>query len=267
MLYPTLAGGLGTLGPEAILWGLLAVNVLMLGVGTWAVSSIAVKHGGSRWIGLGFALNIGLLSEMFIDGAGITAFALACVGAWAMEEERWVFAAAAFTGAVLAREVMALFIVSIAIMWLVRHRRVPWRIGLAAAISLIAWAVYVRLRLGDIAPGGSQVKELTLVPFSGVVEALTNGHAEPIDMLVIGVFLALMVLVPYRAWRSDVYLTWGSAGFALLGPFLTVFVWQKSWDISRALAPLVTAFVLEMFLARARSSEDQSPVSDEASVG
>jgi hypothetical protein len=58
-----------------------------------------------------------------------------------------------------------------------------------------------------------------------------------------------------RAIRSRVYLTWGAVGFAVLAPFLTVLVWQKSFDISRALAPLVTVALLEYALSRRRRSE------------
>jgi hypothetical protein len=61
-----------------------------------------------------------------------------------------------------------------------------------------------------------------------------------------------LVLVPILAWHSRVYLTWGAVGFAALAPFLTVFVWQKSFDISRALAPLVTAFLIEVAIVRRR---------------
>jgi hypothetical protein len=66
------------------------------------------------------------------------------------------------------------------------------------------------------------------------------------------IFLLLIVLVTVRAMNSTVYLTWGGVGFAILAPFLTVLVWQRSFDISRALAPLITVVVLEFALARRR---------------
>lgn len=249
MLFPLLAGGVGLFTPEAVLWAMPIVNVLMLALGSWMVAAIARKHGLSVWLGLGFALNIGLVSELFIDGAGITAFALAATGAWALEEERPLVASLAFVGAVLTREVMLLFIGSLAFFWLIRKRRAPWATTLPAIALAGVWALYVRQRV-DIAADVDQVQEITAVPFTGVIEALTSGRAELIDYLVIGVSLVLVFLVPYRAWRSNIYLTWGAAGFALLGPFLTTQVWQKSFDISRALAPLVTVFLLELFIAR-----------------
>lgn len=251
MLYPLIAGGFGLFPPSVIVWALPVVNVLALALGSWAVASIATRHGAPAWVGLGFVLNIGLLSELFIDGAGILAFSLACLGALALEDERKVAAAAAFTGAVLTREVMAIFVAFIALFWLLRRRTVPWRVAVPPAIALLGWAGYLRLRIdAEPTPGGW--RELDIVPFKGVVDSLTSGLGNHVDYLVIGIFVVLIVLIPYRAWKSDVYLTWGAVGFAVLGPFLTWYVWQKSFDISRALAPLATVFLLEFVLARQR---------------
>ena len=251
IFYPVLAGGGGLFPPNVIVWALVVVNLLMLAAGSWAVAAIAKRHGAPAWVGLAFVINTGLLSELFLDGAGITAFALAALGAWALEEDRTVLAAAAFAGSALTREVMAVFVGFVGLMWLIRRRRIPWRVSVPSALAIGLWALYIRFQI-DLDAGAVQVRELTLAPFSGVFEALTSGRADLADLLVIGLSLALMVVVPLRAWRSDVYLTWGAAGFAFLGPFLTVFVWQKSFDLSRALAPLATVFVLEFFLARNR---------------
>jgi hypothetical protein len=77
MLYPVLAGGAGMFGSEAIVWAMLVVNVIAMGVGTWAVALVAREMGGSPWWGLAFALNIGFFSEVNIGGAGVVAAAAA----------------------------------------------------------------------------------------------------------------------------------------------------------------------------------------------
>jgi len=252
MFYPILAGGLGLFSADVLVWALPLVNIIMLGIGSWAIASIAQRHGAPAWVGVAFALNIGLLSELFIDGAGIVAFALASVGAWALEEDRTVLAAAAFAGAVLSREVMVIFVGFVALGWLIRKRVVPWKATIPAALAIIAWEAYLRLVV-DLPHVPDQANALSLIPFKGVWEALTSGRGNVLDFVVIGVFLALLVVVPYRAFRSQVFLTWGAVGFAVLGPFLTESVWQKSFDISRALAPLITVFVLEFFITSNRS--------------
>jgi len=256
MLYPALAGGGGLFSPDVIAWALILVNVAFLALGSWAVARIAERHGVTAWAGLAFVLNIGLLSELFIDGAGIVAFAFACLGALALEEDRPVLAGALLAGAALTREVMLVFVAFIALFWLVRRRTIPWVVGIPSVAAVITWAIYVRTRI-DVPTDVPQIKEITLVPFSGMVEALTSGRARFADYAVILVLAMLVFIVPIRAWKSDVILTWGTVGFAVLAPFLTVFVWQKSFDISRALAPLATAFVLELLLARKR---ERAPV-------
>lgn len=257
MFYPVLAGGLGLFPADMVIWALPLVNVLSLAIGSWAVGKIAVKHGAPAWVGIGFVLNIGLLSELFIDGAGVVGFCLACLGALALEEDRIVAAAGAFAGAALTREVMLLFIAFVAVFWLIRKKAVPWAVTIPAGLAVLTWGVVVRLRV-DLEPDVAQVQELTVLPFSGVAGALTSGRGTALDYVVIGLFLGLLVLVPYRAWRSNVYLTWGAVGFAVLAPFLTQQVWQKSFDISRALAPLVTVFLLELVLARQRRHRPES---------
>jgi hypothetical protein len=251
MLYPLIAGAGGLASPEVITWSLVLVNAVFLGLGSWAVARIAEKHGVTPWAGLAFALNIGLLSEMFIDGAGIVSFALACLGALALEEDRDWLAALLFAGAALTREVMLVFVAFIALFWLIRKRSIPWLLGIPSVLAVGAWALYVQTRV-DIPTDAPQIKEITLIPFSGLLEALTSGRAEAIDYLVIGTLCLLVFIVPIRAIKSQVYMSWGAVGFAVLAPFLTFYVWQQSFDISRALAPLATVFVLELLLARQR---------------
>ena len=252
MLYPVLAGGAGLFSADVIVWSLLIVNIVFIALGSLAVGLIAKKHGVTHWAGLAFALNLGLLAEMFIDGAGVVAFALACIGAWALEEDRLVLASVAFAAAALTREVMLVFVVFVALFWLIRRRKVPWILLLPAVSAVALWAIYVRIRI-DVPGDVDQVKEITFVPFSGLVEAITSAEAQTADMVVILLFVMLMLVVLFRGWRSDLYLTWGAVGFVFLARFLTAVVWQKYFDISRALAPLMTVFVLEFLLARRRA--------------
>ena len=265
MLYPLLAGGLGFFSADVIVWALPIVNIIMLGVGSWAVARIAVRHGVSAWLGLAFALNIGLISEQFIDGSGIVAFALVSLGALALEYEHMYLAAAALATAVLAREVMLIFVAFIALGWLIRRRRLPLVATLSALMALLMWEAYMRLVV-EFPAVPDQANAVSTIPFKGVLEALTSGDANAFDYTVIAVFLALIVIVPIRALNSDVYLTWGAVGFAVMAPFLTVLVWQKSFDISRALAPLLTVFVLELFLSRQRQESARGELEESGVV-
>lgn len=249
MFYPLIAGGVGLFSPNLIVWALVVINIVGLAVGSWAIGSIATKHGASPWWGLAFILNGGLLSELYIDGAGVLAFALACVGVLALEEKRPGIAAALFVAAALTREAMLSFIGLVALFWMIRKKAIPWLLAVPAGVTALLWGLYVRAQI-DLPTASDQVREITLIPFSGLIEAVTSGIAQVEDYLLMLIFVFLLVLVPVRAWKSEVYLTWGAVGFAVLAPFLTIYVWQKSFDISRALAPLVTAFLIEFAIAR-----------------
>ena len=104
--YPAIAGAFGTLPPEAIAWGLVIVNVVFLGLGTYATAGLAASYGASPWVGLAFPLSLGMISELYIDGAGIVAQALGVGGVWLADRRRWGWATAAFAAAALAREVL-----------------------------------------------------------------------------------------------------------------------------------------------------------------
>ena len=244
MLYPLVAGGVGTLPPEAILWGLITLNVLMIGFGSWAVAAIAVKFGAPAYAGFAFALNPGVFNELFIDGGGILAFGLAAFGAWALQDERRAWAVAAFIGAVLAREAMLIFVGLIALFWWLKKKTVPWWLVAPPVAAVAAWALYVRAVV-DAGSTTVEVIELTPIPFSGLVEAVDLGLFRPAEVIMAVVILIMCVMVPIRAWRSEVYLSWGAVGFALLAPFLTAFVWSRVWDISRAVVPLITVYILQ----------------------
>ncbi len=249
MLYPLLAGGAGSLSGEAILWSLFGINLAFVGLGTWAVSRLALRYSTPALLGLAFALNPGVLNELFIDGAGIVAFALACLGALALEEEKRGLATALLCGAVLAREVMLVFVGAIVLVWWIKRKTIPVGLATAPVVAAAAWFLYVVVRVEETT-GATQVIELVPIPFSGLFDGIELGLFRPAEFLMAVVVLALCVLVPFRAWRSNHYLAWGASGFALLVPFLSAFVWSRVWDISRAVVPIFTVYVLQVFIAR-----------------
>ena len=67
LLYPLIVWAL-TLGrPEAVPWGLLGVNLVMVLVGTAAAVDVLRSLGASRWLALGFALNPAILIGLVAD--------------------------------------------------------------------------------------------------------------------------------------------------------------------------------------------------------
>ncbi len=245
MLFPLVAGAGGLMPVGWLSWSIAFTNLAAIALGTVGTARLARRAGASRWWGLAFALNIGVIFEFDISGAGILAFAAAIWGTLALEERRDRSAAGWFTVAVLSREVMFLYLAGALALRLVRTRRVPWRIGIPPTIAAGTWAVYLRLRL-DAGSGVDQVQEFG-GPFVGMSQAFGNWVDNPVDLAVIVALLAIIPLLVIRAVRQPTYLGWGALGFVVLAVFFSRQVWWRFFDVSRAIAPVITAYLLATF--------------------
>lgn len=245
MLFPLIAGAGGLLPPEAILWSMAFVNLIAISLGTLGTARLATRLGGSAWLGLAFALNPGVVFEFDISGAGIIAFACAIWGTLAVMDERPRSAIGWFVGAVLAREVMLLFLAGVCCHQLWVNRRVPWMLGAVPALSAVAWMGYVRLRL-DSHEGVEEVQEFG-PPFGGMIDAFDNWRDDPIELAIIAGLIALMPILIMRSIRRPNPMAWGALGFVLLAVLMTRQVWWNVFDISRAIVPIATAYVVTSF--------------------
>jgi hypothetical protein len=254
MLYPLVAGVGGLVSPEAVLWSMAFINVAALALGTLGTARLAQRLGGSAWLGLAFTLNPGIIFEFIISGAGIVAFACAVWGTLAIIDARTRSAIVWFVAAVLAREVMLLYLAGVCCHRLFVTRRIPWALGAIPALSVFAWMGYVRLRLNS-------TREVTEIqefgpPFGGMLDAFDNWLNDPIDLAIIVGLIAMMPLLVLRAVQRPNPLAWGALGFVPLAILMTSQVWFDLFDISRAITPIMTAYVLTAFTAPRRRRDD-----------
>ena len=254
MLYPLVAGVGGLVSPEAVLWSMAFINVAALALGTLGTARLAQRLGGSAWLGLAFTLNPGIIFEFDISGAGIVAFACAVWGTLAIIDARTRSAIVWFVAAVLAREVMLLYLAGVCCHRLFVTRRIPWALGAIPALSVFAWMGYVRLRLNS-------TREVTEIqefgpPFGGMLDAFDNWLNDPIDLAIIVGLIAMMPLLVLRAVQRPNPLAWGALGFVPLAILMTSQVWFNFFDISRAITPIMTAYVLTAFTAPRRRRDD-----------
>ncbi len=257
MLFPTIAGVGGLLPAEAVLWTMAVTNVAALALGTVAAGRLATRLGGTPWLGLAFLLNPGVIFEFDISGAGILAFAAALWGTLALEEGRQRRAIAWFAAAVLAREVMLLYLAGVCVYRLWQTRRIPWLLGGIPALTVTAWAGYVRLRL-DSHDGVNEVQEFG-PPFGGMLDSLENWLDNPIDLGVVAGLIIVMPLLVLRAWQRPNALAFGATGFIVVAILMTQQVWWRFFDISRAVAPIITAYVITAFSASGATERPRTP--------
>jgi hypothetical protein len=249
MLYPLLAGGFGLFESETIVWSMIVVNVLAMGAGTWATAAVAKKMGLSAWWGLAFTVNPGFISEINISGAGVLAAAAAFGSiAFILSGRPWV-GVVLLTLAALSREAMLIAALGCA-WWLWRYSGERRNAVLSALLPVIAvglWAGYLRLRIG-VGAGAIQVQELGL-PFRGLLDALPTWSGDPLDLVVGATLLVVCAFQALRTLKSTHLVGWAFVGFGILLVLFTRQVWVNYFDISRAVAPVLTSYVLMVFAA------------------
>jgi hypothetical protein len=266
MLYPALAGLAGPLGPDAVAWAMIAVNVAAFAVGTVGTARLAELFGLSTLWGLAFAFNPGVRFELDIAGAGVVAFAAVAWGLVYLKQGRARSAAVALALGVLAREVMIVAALGAALAKGIRTRRDRVMVVGVPAVAGAAWWGYVQVRAGDLASEAA-VQEIGL-PLQGFFGALRLWLEQPgIDFAMGLTYLVLAILMVVRAARRGSLLEMPAAGFGVLALLLTRQVWFRHFDISRALSPLLTLFLLSLAVSvfgrtPQRPSETTAPKQD-----
>lgn len=253
MLYPAVAGLGGLATAETIVWGMLVVNLVAIGLGTWVVAEIALEMGASVWWGLSFALNLGVLGELVIDGAGIMSLLFAFLAVLMVLKGRTGLSVASLVFAGLSREVMLITAVGIGF-WLWRNARIRQAV-LAIVVPITAvggWALYLRVRIDESL--ASTTADALGIPFQGVIEAFSRWVESPVDLAVGIATLALLAVFAVRALMNDHVIGWAFVGFVPLAALLSVVVWTSWFDISRAMIPVLPAYALLLF---ARTPQSQ----------
>lgn len=246
MLYPAVAGIGGLLGPTQILWGLVMTNILAMGAGSWGLGRLAASMGMSRWLGLAFALNPGVIFELAIDGGSILGWALAIWGLVAVNEQRWSVASTLFAGAVLARETMVLVALgAFAFVWFSERRP---RLGLLVAPAAAAglWWCVVRVQL-DVLPRRVGADTLD-VPFRGLWVGVSNWLSTGGLNLALGILvLFCAVVIAVSAVLRPSLLAWATVGFVPLMLVLHEAVTGGGLNITRAMIPVLSGATVLVF--------------------
>ena len=259
MFFPLLIG-LGGLAPApAIPWLIAVVNIAAYGLGTAATTRLAEQAGGRAWWGLAFPFNAALLMSVLIGGAGVLALACVLAGTAALGDRRTRTAAILLTLGVMSREVMLLYVVGVVAYEWWRTRKPPLLLAAVPLVTYASWYGYMLIRLDYASPyegnGGLSF------PFDGLISAASTWGDDPASMLTAGITLTICVLLVRQTWRDPSPLVAGSVGFVALALLLSDLVWKNAFDISRALAPIYTAFIVSTF-ARPETEPVDEPAQD-----
>jgi hypothetical protein len=240
MLFPLIAGGFGLFPPRVIVWSMLVTNLLAMGVGAFLAARLAIRWGASPWLGLAVPLNIGLILELEIDGAGVVAY-VCCVGAvYALVTDRAWAAALLFAAGTLARESMLAFAVGVFVLYWLEHHTFVWRVVSVPLLAIAVWHVYLRFRLAGVFGIGGRLENFS-APFVGMWQGIRSWAKDPGDLLIGMAILLIVVAFTVLAIRSRQPIAWGALPFVGLATVLSYYTWRYPLDFARAIAPVFTA--------------------------
>jgi hypothetical protein len=147
------------------------------------------------------------------------------------------------SAAALARETMLLAAVGLAVYFVWQRKRAPVALVLPF-LTVGGWWAYVHWRLSD---GLAQDTQALGMPFAGFIQAFQGWMSTPDrlpDILIGFVLVFVSAAVAVRAVLRPTALGLAVAPFALLGVLLSEPVWSRYFDSARALAPVLTAYIL-----------------------
>ncbi len=247
MLYPFLCAPWRIGGEELLLWGMIATNLIAVGIGTFASVRLMEFFGANARGAIGFALNPGVAFAVFIDGCDALALACLVLFLLAVVREKWWHAIAFAALAALTKE-PSLIAIAGALIVVKKSLWTRAQILLIPTLVTIAWAVYAQWRLGA---SPSHVREFG-IPFAGYVASVRywiSASAWP-DFLVGTLVVALSIAIVVRFVRKRTLLLGAALPFALMTPLLSFDVYSLMHNIARAFAPAFTFLWMDYYVQR-----------------
>jgi len=254
--YPLLAAPFRLGGEQALVWGLVVVNLAIVAVGAYFTARLAQRIGAPVQAGYAFALNPLVLAAVVLDLADALTVATLVGLVLAVRRGRWGVAVALGVLAVLTKESSLLAVAAVALgagfAPSVDGATARRRLALVAVPTavLALWAGYVRWRIHTHA---SQIEEVTVVPFGGYAEAWRlawRPEHQWGNAFVAAILVVVAVVVVVRWWRRRSLELWAALPYAVLVPFLSGQVVHWSINSIRAIGPALTLLVLDVASTR-----------------
>ncbi len=255
ILLPGLGWLLSFGNPALIPWIFLITGVVSLAAGTALMERLLVEQHASRWCALAYGLTIGPFSAVRLSLPEPLAYVLFLGGLWLYLRERWLWSAALFALAALARETTLLLPLACG-MALIQQRR--WRIalpfGLVTLTPFILWQIILYANFGSfgVASGGANATGFEIIPFMGVVRVFTTIPTSLIP--VFAVWLVPFVILPMlwglwrglRDWQQKQanLFTWLLFVHSAVMPFLPFSTYREPLGIFRFIIGLQIAVIL-----------------------
>jgi hypothetical protein len=204
IFYPVLVR-LAALGqPWLIPWMLILVNIVAIGVGTWATEKILIRLDTSHWYALAYGLYGGNFIALRTDMAEAVTQTLVQLAILAWLQRRYSWGVAAFALAILTKETAVLFVIGYMAYQLIRRN---WRLLLMLATAVIPYLLYqvvLYFWLGEVGIGGNE--PFIFIPLGGwLVAAQIHFGAFILISLMIVPMSVLPTLVALAIGARDLW--------------------------------------------------------------
>lgn len=261
ILHPILARYVGLLDAIRIIQAMLAINVLMLAVGTLVMSTLSSEMGVSAWYALIYGLFGGLFFAVRVNTAEPLAYGLVLLAILAGQRERWWLNALLLGLAAFAKETILITTAGYLLYFAVQGRwKDAIRLGIVGVVPFVIWQFILRSWFGSfgVGSGGAMATPFEIIPFMGIWRiGLEFGSAV---FLRFGALLLPFAVLPavwalWQCWREAVKRRWHpylfvmftNAAIMLMVPFST---YREPLGITRFMPGLVIGLVLFAALRR-----------------
>jgi hypothetical protein len=246
MFYPTVAGGLGLLGPRATVYGLALIALVGMGLAAGALADLARRYGTGSWTVLGVIANPGLwLSvKLLTPDALALGLALTAVALWT--RDRRGPAVAFLATAALTKDAYLLFALGLAgWAWSEQSVREKLLLILGALTPLTLWGAWVSVRLGEgFAPRGN-----LSFPLAGLIDSVRGWPSSGDMFLSVFTILSLLTAGLAALLSRNRLLAWLSWPWVVLGLISSEWVWNLGNNSARAFAPALVVGALALSVA------------------
>jgi hypothetical protein len=243
--YPAVAAPWGLLGATALLLGLLVTNLLVVGIGTYFSCLLALHLRAPPMASVFFAASPVVAVAVLLDLGDAMSLAALVASIYLFVRGRLGWAIAAGVVAVLAKQPALLGIVAVAAASPMVARRLRIIYVAVPAAALVAWTVYVAIRLGG--PGESLIGfTLPFLGYARVIPQWAKYHSW-LDAAVAVALLPAAGVVMVRWWQKRSLLLAAALPFAVIVPFLSSPVLYAAINSLRAFGPAITFFGIDLF--------------------
>jgi hypothetical protein len=182
-------------GGTGLVWTLVAVGLVGVGAGAWAVGRLSATWGGPAWLGVLFPVLPGCFMSVRVSTADALGVGLALLAVALAARRRTTAAVLVGVLAVLAKEPTILVLAG----WALAHRtRRDAAVAVVPAAVAAGWMAVLRLAV----PGEESLNGDIGLPFVGLARAAVDIWSEGRELWGLASTVLALVLAAAALWRG-----------------------------------------------------------------